>query len=286
MKALLGAGVMAVALGVGPVLGAAAAELLGATGFAARMLPALFVTAIAVPLVLLLARGDRARIGLRGGGFGLGAAVVGGSAVVTFGLGTVAGLIRWGELDPAALVGFLLTDTVVALLLEALPEELTLRGYAFGVLRRRFRAVRAGALTTGLFLLVPAAASGVRAVCTGEPAGLVPAGEDPVAYLVLLGFFGVMLVAARTATGSAGIWTCVGAHLMFLTVNRVVLFGADRHAGWSAELTSPDAVLLVPVYLVLATAAFVLLGRRARKGVPGAGKGAGTERVLAIRGVT
>lgn len=278
-RAVLGAAVMAVALGAGQATGDAVTRWTGLAGFAARLVPALLVTAIAVPLILALRRRDRApaaRLGLTGPrdatrGFLLGVAVVAGAAAAAFGAGTAAGWLRWSDLDPAALLAFLVTNTLIAVLLEALPEELSLRGYAWGTLRERFGPVRTGLLTTGLFLTVLPAATVVGAAVTrvlgGEPGpiGLAPAGEDPVAYVVLMLMFGGMLVTARAATGSATVWTCVGAHLTFLTVNRVVLFGEERSAGWSAELVTPDAILLVPGYLLLAAAVFVAVGRLRRR---------------------
>jgi hypothetical protein len=277
-RALLGAATMAVALGAGPVLGDAAAGALGLTGFPARLLPALLVTAIAVPLVAALRRRDRmtaAQLGLVGVRAGLaaavlGVAVTGGAAAVAFGVGTAAGWLTWSAFDAAAFATFLLTNTVIAVLLEALPEELTLRGYAWRTLRNRYGGFRSALLTTGLFLAVlpmstvVAAAVSVLLRRTPPPITLAPAGEEPVAYVVLLVCFGFMLVAARTATAGAALWTSVAAHLTFLTVNRVVLFGEDRSAGWHADLVNPDAVLLVPGYLLVATSAYLLIGRAAR----------------------
>ncbi len=275
-RAVLGAAVMALALGAGQAIGDALTRWTGLGGFPARLVPALLVTAIAVPLVLAQRRRHRAaRLGLTGPrdatrGFLLGVAVVAGAAAAAFGAGTAAGWLRWSDLDPAALLAFLATNAVIAVLLEALPEELTLRGYTWGTLRGRFGPFLTGLLTTGLFLMVLPAASVVNAAVTlvlgGDPGpiGLAPAGEDPVAYVVLMLVFGAMLVTARTATASATVWTCVGAHLTFLTVNRVVLFGEERDAGWSADLVTPDAILLVPLYLLLAAAVFVVLGRRRR----------------------
>jgi hypothetical protein len=281
-RAVLGAAVMAVALGAGQATGEALTRWTGLTGFAGRLALALLVTAIAVPLILVLRRRDRApaaRFGLTGsrtsaGGFLLGVAVVAGAAAVTFGAGTAAGWLRWTALEPAALLAFVATNAVIAILLEALPEELSLRGYAWGTLRERYGPVRTGLLTTGLFLTVLPAASVLNAALTRAlgadpaPIGLAPAGEDPVAYVILMLVFGCMLVTARAATTSATVWTCVGAHLTFLTVNRVVLFGEERSAGWSADLVTPDAILLVPVYLLLAAAAFAVLGRRSRRVQP------------------
>src|SRR5687767_1863152 len=130
-RAVLGAAVMAVALGAGQATGDAVTRWTGLAGLAARLVPALLVAGIAVPLILALRRRDRApaaRFGLTGpraatGGLLLGVAVVGGAAAVAFGAGTAAGWLRWSDLDPAALLAFVATNALVAILLEALPEE-------------------------------------------------------------------------------------------------------------------------------------------------------------------
>ncbi|WP_208867408.1 hypothetical protein [Streptomyces himastatinicus] len=75
-----------------------------------------------------------------------------------------------------------------------------------------------------------------------------------------------MLVAARTAVAGAPLWATIGAHLTFLTINRAVLEGNERDAGVSVDQTTPDAVLLVPAYLLVATVAFLAYGRIARRG--------------------
>jgi hypothetical protein len=269
---------MAIALGAGAPLGDAAAEALDMTGLPARLLPALLVTAIAVALVAALRRRDRMtgqQLGLTGirvsvAAFVLGVTVTGGAAAVAFGVGTAAGWLTWSAFDPGAFATFVVTNAVIAVLLEALPEELTLRGYAWRMLRNRYGGFRSALLTTGLFLTVLPMSTVVAAGFSlllgraASPIGLAPAGDDPVAYVVLLTCFGFMLVAARTATASNALSTSVAAHLTFLTVNRVVLFGEDRSAGWHADLVTPDAVLLVPGYLLLAIVAFAVIGRAAR----------------------
>ena len=280
-RAVIGAAIMAVALGVGAGVGGVVADRLGWTGLTGSLLPALLCSVIAVGLVLILRRRwdhrSLAGIGLTGVGestrtFLLGAGVTLGSAAAGFGLATAAGWVRWNALDPPSLLIFVLANGIVALLLEALPEEVTLRGYAWSSLRERHRAAVATLLTTALFLLTPGAATVVYAAITAglgaqsTPIGIAPAGEDPVSYLVLLTVFGLTLVAARTATSSTSLWTCIGTHLAFLTVNRVVLFGEQRAAGWSAELITPYAVLLIPAYLVLSAVIYRLLGRRLRTG--------------------
>ncbi|MFF7655581.1 type II CAAX prenyl endopeptidase Rce1 family protein [Streptomyces sp. NPDC007983] len=274
-RALLGGLVMAVALGVGTGVGATAQV----SGFLGRAAPAALVSGVAVPVVWLLTR--RAGRPLTSLGFGgarasaraflTGAGVTAGAAALVLGAGTAAGMLRWSEADPLDLARFLLSNAVVALLLEALPEETTLRGYAWFSLRQRFGGAVAALGTTGVFLLVPGASTVVEAATVrllgGEPGpvGWAPDGQHPVDYLILLTVFGLTLVAARTAVRQAPLWAAIGTHLTFLTVNRIALDGGGRHTGWPVEATAPDAVLLVPAYLLVATAGFGLF-RRAGQG--------------------
>jgi hypothetical protein len=270
---------MALALGVSTGVSAVITQRWGGPGSESRLLPAVLCSVIAVPLVLMLRlRWDQRSlngIGLTAlrestRAFLLGVAVTVGSAAAVFGVGTAAGWVRWGPVDLAALLVFVLSNGILALLLEALPEELTLRGYTWTALRERHRAAVATVGTTALFLAVPGIAIALHAVIiaifVGGPAplGIAPAGEDSLSYLALLTVFGLTLVAARTATVSASLWTCIGTHLAFLTVNRVVLSGQQRGAGWSAGLTTPNAVLLIPAYLAVATLIYLTITHRLR----------------------
>ncbi|MEU5106518.1 MULTISPECIES: type II CAAX prenyl endopeptidase Rce1 family protein [unclassified Streptomyces] len=275
VRALAGGLVMAAALGIGTAAGSAAAERAGLTGTAARLVPAAMVSALALVPVTLAVRRHGATLkalGLGGAGAGLrafllGLGVTAASAVLVLGAGTAGGLLRWSRPDLLPLVGFLITNAVVALLLEALPEETTLRGYAWTALRERFGGTASALGTTAVFLLVPGASTVAYAATArlvgAEPApvGIVPPGQDAASYLILLPIFGLTLVAARTAVGRAPLWAAIGTHLTFLTVNRVALEGDRRDAGWSATQTSPDAVLLVPAYLLVAAAVFLLCRR-------------------------
>ncbi|MER7795325.1 CPBP family glutamic-type intramembrane protease [Streptomyces sp. NPDC097640] len=279
-RALAGGLLMAAALGVGTAAGSAAAERAGLTGTAARLVPAVLVSALAVVPVTLAVRRRGASLkalGLGGARAGLrafltGVAVTAASAALVLGAGTAGGLLRWSRPDPVPLVGFLITNAVIALLLEALPEETTLRGYAWTALRERFGGTASALGTTAVFLLVPGASTVAYAATAwlagAEPApvGIVPPGQDAASYLILLPIFGLTLVAARTAVGQSPLWAAIGTHLTFLTVNRVALEGDRRGAGWSASRTSPDAVLLVPAYLLVAGVLFLLCRRGRRVG--------------------
>ncbi|MET9291526.1 CPBP family intramembrane glutamic endopeptidase [Streptomyces sp. NPDC003077] len=272
-RALLGAAVMALALGTAGALGELAHLRLGLDGTARQALTAVLCGGIAVPLVLWLRRRvDRrpvAGLGLAARGaarsFGLGVLVTGGAAAATFALGTALGMLRWGAVDGPVLARYLLVNALVALALEAVPEELTLRGYAYRNLSARLRRWTAALCTVLLFLAVPAGSTVVQWALAGLLGGPVtapsfaPAGQDPVSYAVLLVVFGCALLVARITTGS--LWTGIALHLTFLTVNRITLDGAARGAGWSAEPLTPDALLLVPGYLLLTAVAFLVLAR-------------------------
>ncbi|MGI5347868.1 CPBP family glutamic-type intramembrane protease [Streptomyces sp. CA-250714] len=284
-RALGGGAAMALALGIGTGAGPTLARALGVgpSGTAAKLVPAALVSAVALALVLGAVRRSGhgpARLGFGGPAASLrallaGVAVTGAAACAVFGLGTAAGLLRWSSPDPAALATFLVTNAAVALLLEALPEETTLRGYTWTSLRGAFGGTATALGTTAVFLLVPGTSTVVEAVTArllgeqGTHVGLVPEGQHPVDYLILLTLFGLTLVAARTALREAPLWAAIGTHLTFLTVNRIVLEGDRRDAGWSTVHQDPAAPLLVPLYLLVAAGAFVVLRRvssRVRRG--------------------
>ncbi|GAB3813337.1 type II CAAX prenyl endopeptidase Rce1 family protein [Kribbella italica] len=193
--------------------------------------------------------------------FLIGVAVTTASATLTFGLATLAGWLTWGPINPRQVATFLITNAVIAVLLEAFPEELTLRGHTYSTLRTTQRPWQAAVITTAFFLVTPALSSVIESalILGAHKPWLAPPGEDPISYLVLLAVFGFTLIAARTATNS--LWTAIGTHLTFLTVNRLTLYGEDRSAGWSMHLESPDAILLIPLYLLLATIAFRVIRR-------------------------
>ncbi|WP_326807047.1 hypothetical protein OHB04_06990 [Streptomyces sp. NBC_01775] len=281
-RAVAAALTMAVALGVGTGAGPALARGLGlgASGTGGRLVGAGLVAVVAVLPVLYALRRfglPPARAGFGGAGASVralltGVGVTGGAAALVLGLGTAAGMLRWARPDLGTLAWFLVTNSVIALLLEALPEETTLRGFAWSSLRASFGGGIAALGTTAVFLLVPGTSTVVGAGAArlvgdsdGPRIGLVPEGQHPADYLVLLTVFGLTLVAARTALRHAPLWTAIGTHLTFLTVNRIALEGERRGAGWSATDLSPEVPLLVPVYLLLAAAVFLVLGRRTRR---------------------
>lgn len=259
------------AMGVG--LGAAGAigDAGGLSGWADKGLTAAVCCAVVVTAIVALRRGvDRlplAGIGvtpLPGGlaRFGFGLAVTLGAAALVFGGGAAAGLIGFGAVDVPRLLEFLALNAVIALALEAVPEELAFRGYILTTLNRRLPAWGATVIQIGLFASImvvvsPAQSLTAMALSGGEftfsPA---PDGTHPVDYLILMVFFGYTLTCARLATGS--VWTTIGLHLAFLTANRLTIAGSGRDTGWDVTATG-GAALLVPVYLGLVVVAFMFI---------------------------
>ncbi|MFC8128536.1 type II CAAX prenyl endopeptidase Rce1 family protein [Streptomyces sp. NPDC057302] len=278
-RAMAGGAIMALALGSGMALGTPLADAVNASGRGAQLVAAIPVSGVAAILVLVTLR--RRRRTWASIGFGemnasvrallTGVGITAASAALVLGAGTAVGLLSWTRPDLSDLAGFVAVNALVALLLEALPEETTLRGLTWTSLREHRSATAAALGTTLVFMAVPGAASAVAATIRwltgGEPlpVGLAPPGQRTADYLILLFLFGLTLVAARTALREAPLWTAIGTHLTFLTVNRITLEGQDRNAGWSAEQAGPDAVLLIPLYLLVAAAAFVVCGRLLRR---------------------
>ncbi|MFH8518382.1 type II CAAX prenyl endopeptidase Rce1 family protein [Streptomyces gelaticus] len=277
-RALVGGLIMAVALGIGNGLGPVLADATGASGLAARLIAAALVTVVAVPFVLRLSHLRTVGFGSPGASlrsFLTGVGVTAAAAALVLGAGTAVGLLAWQQLDLLTLISFLVTNAVVAFLLEALPEEATLRGYTWTSLRRRFGPVLAALGTTAVFLLVPGTSTLVT-VCIARLAGdepgrmgSVPEGQHPVDYLILLTVFGLTLTAARAAVGHAPLWAAIGTHLTVLTVNRIMLQGEERDAGVTVVQASGDVVLLVPLYLVVVAIAFLTCRRVTRRHTPG-----------------
>ncbi|UQS22983.1 CPBP family intramembrane metalloprotease [Amycolatopsis thermalba] len=277
VMALAGTCVMAVALGTAGAIAQAVHSRTGLDGVPRQALAAVICLVLAVSLIVLLRRGVDHRpmsgLGLTGPAaglrsFGLGVLVTGGSAAALLGAGTWAGWLAWGPLDAARLVEFVVVNALIAVALEAFPEELVFRGYVYDTLDQALRRWVAFLVTVVLFTFTGAGSSVVHA-WVGALLGIevpapafAPVGSDPVSYAVLYPIFGAVLLIARITTGS--LWTSIALHLTYLTVVRTTLDGAARSAGWSATPTTPDALLLVPGFLLLTGAMFLLLGRRSR----------------------
>jgi len=275
-RGLAGSFVIVIALAAMVGIGIPLASGLGDGTFAARLIPAVIMGAVTLALLMLLLRLQRRPWRFAGvvgtakllGGFGLGIATMTASAILMFGLFTALGTIDWGPVDVATLGLFILTNAVIALLLEAIPEEVVMRGYVQSSLGERFGRLLTIALTTGFFLLAPfsfvlgqsVVASFISGVWTPT---LTPNGEHVAEYYILLAVFGVTLSLARWATPSHSIGTSIGAHLAYLTIARIAVSKDSDVTGVTITLLGPDAILVVPLVIVVAAVGFWWMGRRA-----------------------
>src|SRR5690625_899900 len=276
-RAVVAAAVMGVSLATASFIAAIA----GASASPDHSLGVRVATAAPVALVVtgaivvLRRRWDRepvAGIGLTGArrglpGFLTGIGVVAGAGAAVLGVLSLVGLVQWGTVQLGPLLAFLGANAVVALLFEAIPEEVSIRGYALTALRSAFSPAAATVLTIATFMLVPLIAMATQAVLdvltgTDPDLWLAPAGEEPLIYYSMLAAFGLLLTYARDATVAATVWTCIGAHLAWLTVNRIVLGGAD---GVHIDLGDLGTLVFFAGYASAAIIIFSLLGQRARR---------------------
>ena len=244
-----------------------------------RAVQAVTVGALAIPPLLILRRrlGESSR---RQGHYpsfawirpaAIAAGVGLGTAAVTWAPAVWAGWVRLAGLSVPQLLIFLAVNTLIALLYEALPEELALRGYAWESLRRNFRPIIATAVVTGLFCVTY---TGISAVQTGsallfgvraDGISFAADGTDPFAYLLQISFFGLALIAARSLPVPGALAAAVSFHLVHLTVNRL-LFGGLGGFDTGVEVSvTPDVSGLVLVHIVLSGLAFALLRKTTRR---------------------
>jgi membrane protease YdiL (CAAX protease family) len=159
---------MAFSLGAANAIGDTVQTKFGTNGAELQLVRGTICSLLAVSLIVLFRRRIDRRsmegLGLPGlqnslSTFGLGVLLTGGAAVATFGLGGAWGWVTFGTVSWSALLVFISTNTVVAFLYEALPEELTLRGYTYRNLNATLRRWTASLVVVLLFLMVPAFSS-------------------------------------------------------------------------------------------------------------------------------
>ncbi|MBO3102316.1 CPBP family glutamic-type intramembrane protease [Cellulomonas fengjieae] len=274
-RGVLGWLVLGVGLGLAIGVAEAVQRWLSLGTTAAMLLQAVLATVLVVPaIVLLRTRVDHrtlAGLGLArpvGLPIALGLGVGLGVGALVWGPAWLVGWVEVGAVDGRELAWFLVLNTVVLLLFEALPEELALRGYTWTTIRDGWRVAAATLITTALFPLTSAVISATRWVAatllgSGPSAPTVfPAGSDPVEYVVQLVVFGLVLVAARRIPVRGALLVAIAFHVAQLTVNRLVLGGTGwLSTGADVTLAEPDVILLVLVHLAVSGLVFVLIRR-------------------------
>ena len=114
----------------------------------------------------------------------------------------------------------LLTGAFVALLFEALPEEIAYRGYVFSTLNERLSKLGAGLITTALFTLSPIIFYFLHKSLFMLDPTLGGAGSIHPSYLITLVIFGLFVMYLRILNET--IWAPMGFHMAFVYVDRII----------------------------------------------------------------
>lgn len=145
----------------------------------------------------------------------------------------------------------LMGNVLFALLYEALPEELSLRGLLYSGLRLRLPVFWAYAGQIALFILVP-----VTVVFLQRLTGLAE-GSISAEYVILLAGFGFTLQLWRTLTGS--LWASVGFHLAYLVIARfAVAQGEHRILSYTEETAGTGEVFILFGMMITGSAAVLI----------------------------
>lgn len=273
VRALLGALTMMMGLSLSIELTTAVSRVTGLTPATGFILQAVLMSAVVVPAVLLLRRRvDRAPLADLGWSLPAmraclaGAGLAGATSALTWAGAGLLGWITVVRVDVGALMVFLVVNTVVLTSYEALPEELSLRGYAWTNLRDGWGPAVATVVVTTLFALNSAPMSLLRriwAILLGnetEPIALAPYGTPTFFYIIHLTCFGLVLIAARRLPITGALAAPMSFHLVYLTANRIIMGGFSwLGSGVEVEFDSPDTAVLVLAPLALSGPAFILL---------------------------
>ena len=136
-------------------------------------------------------------------------------------------------------IGLLLGWLIVALLFEALPEEIAIRGYLYRNLSTAMVRWLAALASIGLFVCIPLTLALVQWL-TGVGGDFGGTEGITADYLVIIVLFGAVLAYLRVVTGS--VWTCVGFHLGFLQLGRQAWVGDHEQALFMIEGASAKPV--------------------------------------------
>lgn len=151
-------------------------------------------------------------------------------------------------------IGLLLGWLVVALLFEALPEEIAIRGYLYRNLSTAMVRWMAALASIGLFVCIPLTLALVQWL-TGVGGDFGGTEGITADYLIIIVLFGAVLAYLRVVTGS--VWTCVGFHLGFLQLGRQVWVGDHDQTLFQIEAANAGPIDLV--YQLTALAALLVI---------------------------
>lgn len=229
-RVMLGWFLFVVALLSAVLVGELVETRLGAAALVRQSVQALVLSGLVVPGIFILRRTGNKRP-IQGSGL---ASTVSGWWAFLFGAGLVLVLagsalafgVLTGELQivklsfSTTLLLALLAEIAVAFFYEALPEELTFRGYLYSALNTRVARWLALLAQIGLFVLAPVTVAALQQRF-GLDVQLGGANKVTLDYLILLTGFGLVLQLCRLVTGS--LWASIGFHLTFLTLNPSII---------------------------------------------------------------
>lgn len=271
--AALGWLTMTIGLFLGTVAGQTATKM-GASVEVTRLVQAIVVSSIVLPAVMGICRTFKLKnsfLSMSGrGALHFGGAIA--LAVILTSLGLwLSSLAGWIELTgwsmSSAQVLALLLQIATALLYEALPEELTLRGLVFSGLSMRIHAAAVFIGSIFLFVMVPVATIALQVLV-----GMAPGNSIDFGYVLLLVLFGSALQLLRMITGA--LWASVGFHLAYLMIARFIFGREDRFLSYTENLPGVSALIILFLLIGSCMVLALLNGRHARarrrdKGIQG-----------------
>lgn len=228
-RIIAGSALIVVALALSALVGEQAERLLDMTPAARGVLMAVLVSALVVPGIWWLrTRVDRrpvAEVGLAPTSRDLGAMALGVGFVAVPVLLTLltSRLFGWATISvdtSSAGLSALGIGLLTVFLLEALPEELVVRGYLY----RNLSAVQArwiaSAVAVLLFVVLPVVINLVQRYLLGLEVTINGASSIQPGFLVTLLVFGSFQQYLRVLTGT--VWTGIGFHMAFVEINRIM----------------------------------------------------------------
>ena len=225
----LATAIIVLALSLSTFAGEHVQRLLNLSTQGRQLLQAVIASGLVIPLIWWLrSRYDGREVGSVGLEYSR--RVVGGVAV---GVGIVAlpvliiivasRLFGWASITidtaPATLQRFAL-GVITVFLLEAVPEELVVRGYIYRTLSGTLARWKASLLSVLLFVTIPILSTGIQHYLLGLEISLNGSNRIEPSFLIILLIFGSLQQYLRVVSGT--IWIGVGFHAAFVLINRIM----------------------------------------------------------------
>jgi membrane protease YdiL (CAAX protease family) len=247
-----------IALAGATFLGEQVQQAFGLSAPARQAFQALLTSALVVPVIWWLWTrvngGEAADLGLGISKANLRALVVGLSiiavpVVVIIAVGKGFGWASISIDNSAAGIQALLLGVGTIFFLEALPEELVVRGYIYRNLSGRYSRLKASMISVLLFVMLPVAIVMVQKYVFGLEIRINGVERIEPSFLVTLFVFGWFLQFLRVASGT--IWVGIGFHTAFVLINRI-MGPRDSQMIRFEEIIAPGPLKFVAIGTVVA----------------------------------